>query len=70
MRHPGLKDKDKETAGLGVILGEDALGKLSRYEAALLNVFNRTLHQIMLLQDREVREFEAETAARVLPAPR
>ena len=63
---------DEETTGLALICDskrQDTLGKLSRYEAALLNVFNRTLHQLMLLQDREARELEAEPVAKVLPAP-
>ena len=47
----------------------DTLGKLSRYEAALLNVFNRTLQQLVFLQDREARELDAEPVAKVLPAP-
>lgn len=68
---PVYKD-DVETTGLALIRdskNQDTLGKLSRYEAALLNVFSRTLQQLMFLQDREARELEVEPMAKVLPAP-
>jgi hypothetical protein len=66
----GLRRKSE--IGLALILDggkEGALGKLSRYEAALLNVFNRTLQQLWFLQDREARELDAEPVTKVLPAP-
>jgi hypothetical protein len=36
----------------------DTLGTLFRYEAALMNAFNRTLQQLLFLQDRRTREEE------------
>jgi hypothetical protein len=71
-RKPGRVHEDDETTGLALIRdsqNQDTLGKLSRYEAALLNVFNRTLQQLMFLQDREARELEVEPVAKALPAP-
>jgi hypothetical protein len=64
-------DADEETTGLALICDsqrQDTLGKLSRYEAALLNVFNRTLHQLMLIQDREAREIEGDPVVQIPPA--
>jgi hypothetical protein len=46
----------------------DTLGKLSRYEAALLNVFNRTLHQLMLIQDREAHEIVGDSVVQITSA--
>jgi hypothetical protein len=37
----------------------DTLGTLFRYEAALMNASNRTIQQLLVLQDRRARE-EAE----------
>ena len=34
---------------------QDTVGKLFRYEAALMNAFNRTLQQLLFLQDRRAR---------------
>ena len=68
----GADEDEEETTGLALICDSeslDTLGKLSRYEAGLLNVFNRTLQQLVFLQDREARELEAELTAKVLPAP-
>ena len=59
----GADEDEEETTGLALICdseSQDTLGKLSRYEAGLLNVFNRTLQQLLFLQDREARELEAE----------
>ena len=64
-------DLVEETTGLALICDsqrQDTLGKLSRYEAALLNVFNRTLHQLMLLQDREAHEIEGDSVVQIPPA--
>ena len=68
----GADEDEEETTGLALIRdseSQDTLGKLSRYEAGLLNVFSRTLQQLVFLQDREARELEAELIAKVLPAP-
>jgi hypothetical protein len=65
IRNPNVDEE--EAMGLVLIRdGErDTLGKLSRYEAALLNVFNRTLHQLMLIQDREAREIEVDPVVQI-----
>ena len=47
----------------------DTLGKLLRYEAGLLNAFNRTLQQLLLLQDRRARDEEEGQVVDVLPGP-
>jgi hypothetical protein len=49
---------DKEIA-LAFQNSGDTLGTLFRYEAALMNASNRTLQQLLVLQDRRARE-EAE----------
>lgn len=42
---------------------------LSRYEAALLNGFHRTLQQLLLVQDRRRSEEEQNCTIDVLPSP-
>jgi len=44
----------------------DALGKLCRYEAALMNGANRTLQQLVVLQDRRARENGKDQIVEVL----
>jgi hypothetical protein len=44
----------------------DALGKLCRYEAALMNGANRTLQQLVVLQDRRARENGEDQIVEVL----
>jgi hypothetical protein len=64
-------ENQAELTGKALIIdsrNQDSLGKLSRYEAALLNVFNRTLHQLMLIQDREAREIEGDPVVQIPPA--
>jgi hypothetical protein len=46
----------------------DTLGKLLRYESGLLHAFNRTLQQLLLLQDRRARDDEEGQVVDVLPA--
>ena len=45
---------------------QDTLGTLFRYEAALMNASNRTLQQLLFLQDRRARE--DDKVVEVLPA--
>ena len=45
------------------------LQPLSRYETALLNAFNRTLQQLLVLQDRRRSEEEHNRTIEALPAP-
>src|SRR5262245_4309679 len=45
----------------------ETLGTLFRYEAALMNAFNRTLQQLLFLQDRRAREEEKGQVVDVLP---
>ena len=64
-------ENQAELTGRALIIdsrNKDALGKLIRYEAALLNVFNRTLHQLMLLQDREAHEIEGDSVVQITSA--
>jgi hypothetical protein len=46
---------------------QDTLGKLSRYEAALLNVSTRTLQQLLFLQDRRARDDSGVVEVLALP---
>lgn len=48
---------------------QNTLGTLFRYEATLMNNFNRTLQQLLVLQDRRVREEDESQTVDVLPAP-
>jgi hypothetical protein len=48
---------------------KDTLGKLLRYEAALMNAFNRTLQQLLFLQDRRARDEDETQVVDVLPSP-
>jgi hypothetical protein len=67
-RHSDKIENQVEITGRALIIdsrNQDSLGKLIRYEAALLNVFNRTLHQLVLMQDREAREIEVDPVVQI-----
>ena len=49
-------DRDIGLALIQDSQNQDTFGKLFRYEAALLNVSNRTLQQLLFLQDRRARD--------------
>lgn len=63
--------------GLALVLDgqeyQDALGKLSRYEATLMNAFTRSLQQLLFLQDRRPRESDADNdrdqVVDIIPSP-
>ena len=48
---------------------QDLLGRCLRYETALMNMFNRTLQQMLFLQDRRARNEEQRQVVDVLPTP-
>jgi hypothetical protein len=47
----------------------DTLGKLSRYEATLMNAFHRTLQQLLFLQDRRRRNEDRDRVVEVIAPP-
>ena len=61
--HPGRQELSLDLSGANM------LTILSRYEAALLNAFNRTLQQLIVLRDRRRSEEEQDRTVEVLPAP-
>ena len=60
-RVPGFED---DCLGMGAFNYPARLGLLSRYEAGLLNAFNRTMQQLLVLQERRR---QAEEKTKVLP---
>jgi hypothetical protein len=50
------KETPYENTALAFQSSQQTLGTLFRYEAALMNAFNRTLQQLLFLQDRRARE--------------
>jgi hypothetical protein len=63
----GRKHLTRYTA-LALRRSQDTLGTLFRYEAALMNAFNRTLQQLLFLQDRRAREEDESMVVDVLPS--
>ena len=47
----------------------ETLTALFRYEAAIMNSFNRTLQQLLFLQDRRARDEDESQTVDVQPAP-
>jgi hypothetical protein len=47
----------------------ETLAALFRYEAAIMNSFNRTLQQLLFLQDRRARDEDESQTGDVQPAP-
>ena len=54
-----LKVVPFENIALGLIQNQGTLQNLSRYETSLLNAYDRTLHQLLVLQERRAHQ-EAE----------
>ena len=54
-----LKEVPFENIALGLIRNQGMLQNLSRYETSLLNAYDRTLHQFLVLQERRAHQ-EAE----------
>ena len=48
---------------------QQTFGSLFRYEAALMNNFNRTLQQLLFLQDRRARDEDESHVVEILPSP-
>ena len=58
---PDLEEVPFEDIALGLIRNQGMLRNLSRYETSLLNAYNRTLQQLIALQERrESKEAEAK----------
>jgi hypothetical protein len=62
------KETPYENTALALRRSQDTLGTLFRYEAALMNAFNRTLQQLLFLQDRRAREEDESMVVDVLPS--
>ena len=65
----GPRDKCLGHALIADSESNDTLGKLSRYEAALMNAYNRTLQQLLFLQDRRARDEHESQVVEILPSP-
>ena len=70
---PFKDDERKETPYANTVIAfqnsQNTLGTLFRYEAALMNAFNRTLQQLVVLQDRRGRDEDETQMVDVLPSP-
>ena len=70
---PFKDDERKETPYENTVIAfqnsQNTLGTLFRYEAALMNAFNRTLQQLVFLQDRRGRDEDESQVVEVLPSP-
>jgi hypothetical protein len=69
-----FKDKERketpyENTAVAFQNRQQTLGTLFRYEAALMNAFNRTLQQLLFLQDRRARDEDGNQVVDVLPSP-
>ena len=62
-RVPGFEES---CVGMGAFNYPSRLSLLSRYEAGLLNAFNRTMQQLLVLQEHRRQE---EEKTKVLPPP-
>ena len=63
------KETPNETTVIAFQRSENTLGTLLRYEAALTNAFNRTLQQLLFLQDRRARSEDDSDVVEALPLP-
>ena len=63
------KETPYENTALAFRNSQQTLGTLFRYEAALMNAFNRTLQQLLFLQDRRARDEDESQVVEVLPSP-
>jgi hypothetical protein len=68
LRDPELKEVPFENIAIGLIENQAVLQNLSRYEAALLNAYNRTLQQLLVLQDRRARAEAENKVVEVIPS--
>ena len=73
-RYPNLEDEArKETPYENTVIAfqnsQQTLGTLVRYEAALMNAFNRTLQQLLFLQDRRARDEDESQVVEILTSP-
>ena len=70
---PFNDEERKETPNANTVIAfrnsRDTLGTLFRYEAALMNAFNRTLRQLLFLQDRRARAEDETKVVDVLLSP-
>ena len=69
-----FKDEDRketpyENTALAFQNSQQTLGTLFRYEAALMNAFNRTLQQLLFLQDRRARDEDESQVVEILTSP-
>jgi hypothetical protein len=62
------KEIPYENTALAFRDSQDTLGTLFRYEAASRNGSDRTLHQLLFLQDRRARESDEGQIVDVLPS--
>jgi hypothetical protein len=65
----GPRDKCLGHALIADSRSYDTLGKLSRYEAALMNAFNRTLQQLISLKGLRVRDQSQAHVVEILSSP-
>ena len=75
-RYPDpLEDKERreympyENLVIAFQNSQGTLGTLFRYEAGLMNAFNRTLQQLLFLQDRRARDEDQSQVVEILPSP-
>ena len=71
--NPYEDEERKETPYENTVLAfqnsQQTLGTLFRYEAALMNAFNRTLQQLLFLQDRRAQDEGESQIVKILPSP-
>jgi hypothetical protein len=65
----GNKDTTESLARALIHDSGDMLRKCLRYEAALMNAFNRALQQLVFLQDRRARDEDENRVVEILPSP-
>ena len=63
------KETPYENTALAFQNSQQTLGTLFRYEAALMNAFNRTLQQLLFLQDRRARDEDESQVVEILTSP-
>ena len=63
------KETPYENTAIAFQNSQQTLGTLFRYEAALMNAFNRTLQQLLFLQDRRARDEDESQVVEILTSP-
>ena len=63
------KEVPFENIANSLIQNQGMLGNLSRYEATLMNAFNRNLQQLLFLQDRRARDEDQSQVVEILSSP-